>query len=454
MRPVVVIPVYKPEPSGAEALALRRCVDVLSAHRIVLVAPEDLPLGAYRREAGRELPSERFAADFFAGIAGYNRLMTDPAFYRRFAAFDYMLVFQLDAWVFTDELMSWCARGYDYVGAPWFEKFLSHEEGAGLWKCGNGGFSLRRIGRFLAATESGLPRKLMDERKLWEDGCFAYGLDGTEWEMAKPDPLEAAGFSVEHSPAYLCERRGGRLPFGCHAWEHCQFFSFWRRFIPFAPERPRGGDVSLITEVGDDLAALQVTADSLLTQSFRNFEWILCDRGATPAVRAYVEQVLAPYVVSGGLIDGDGLSAANGRYVQLTAAGDAFCNHTALAAIFGSERTADVVHCEWVEPPRPDVYYDHSVRKSRPSVFFRTSLLRLTGLDRRLGRLAYWGAWRTLERIGATFEHVETWACSVRGERPPDPRERARREKAVRQIESPGLFARLRFKWLRMRAFG
>jgi hypothetical protein len=59
-----------------------------------------------------------------------------------------MLIYQLDAWVFKDDLMKWCNKGYDYIGAPWFEDFGSYEKGKKLWRVGNGGFSLRKIKYF------------------------------------------------------------------------------------------------------------------------------------------------------------------------------------------------------------------------------------------------------------------------------------------------------------------
>lgn len=45
--------------------------------------------------------------------------MLSAEFYERFLAWDYILLCQTDAFVFRDELADWCARGYDYIGAPW-----------------------------------------------------------------------------------------------------------------------------------------------------------------------------------------------------------------------------------------------------------------------------------------------------------------------------------------------
>ena len=30
-----------------------------------------------------------------------------------------MLIYQLDAFVFQDDLAYWCQQNYDYIGAPW-----------------------------------------------------------------------------------------------------------------------------------------------------------------------------------------------------------------------------------------------------------------------------------------------------------------------------------------------
>lgn len=63
-----------------------------------------------------------FPDTYFKGIAGYNRLMMSPEFYETFAQWEYILIYQTDAWVFSDRLSEWCSKGYDYIGAPWIPK--------------------------------------------------------------------------------------------------------------------------------------------------------------------------------------------------------------------------------------------------------------------------------------------------------------------------------------------
>ena len=267
MSIVIAIPVYKSVLSTDEERSLRQCLNVLGSYSITLVCPDNLDVSSYCSVAGRKLPCERFSPSFFQSIDGYNRLMMSHLFYERFRSYDYLLIYQLDAWVFSDELESWCCKGYDYVGAPWFELNLSHEEGYNLWLVGNGGLSLRRVEKFLHVTSipdstrvktccevfrqechslSDLGHCLFRcmgpwlgtnsfrhiRKRLQEDFFFCYGLLGSKYEMRMPSPREAAYFAFECSPKYLYEEvTHGQLPFGCHAWRKYQYEEFWKEYI-------------------------------------------------------------------------------------------------------------------------------------------------------------------------------------------------------------------------------
>ena len=56
-----------------------------------------------------------------------------------------MLIYQLDACVFRDELKYWCEKKYDYIGAPIFWAYNSNKFSNKVAGIGNGGFSLRKI---------------------------------------------------------------------------------------------------------------------------------------------------------------------------------------------------------------------------------------------------------------------------------------------------------------------
>jgi hypothetical protein len=258
----VVIPFYHSDLSEGEIASLRQCRTVLRAYPHCLVAPESLELP----EECATMVCERFAPHHFASTMSYNRLLINDAFYARFAQFDYILVYQLDAWVFRDELVAWCQEGFDYVGAPWIKK--DRETGKQCFvQGGNGGFSLRRTAsfrkvlscrgimpnwdrlqpaKFRAASvikKTALAVKALQRKgiKAWSQHFLRvyYGAEDRFWASYAPRilpdfvvaPLIAEQkFSFEVSPRELFERNERQLPFGCHAWQKHDC-TFWRSFI-------------------------------------------------------------------------------------------------------------------------------------------------------------------------------------------------------------------------------
>lgn len=268
MRIAIAIPVYKEVMTDDERRSLQQCVSVLRTYDTFLVCPEEMDTKTYDAAAGRGMASRRFDPHFFEGLAGYNELMMSSAFYDAFADYDYLLIYQLDAWVFSDELTHWCSLGYDYVGAPWFEGNGSHGEGCRLWCVGNGGLSLRRLEKFRQLTRLKPYTKVKTCREVFrdeyhgvhdlgrclvrclgpwigtnsirhvrkneqEDLYFCVALRGTRFQLRVPTPEEAARFAFERSPQYLYEEvTQRRLPFGCHAWRRYRYADFWKTFIP------------------------------------------------------------------------------------------------------------------------------------------------------------------------------------------------------------------------------
>ncbi len=268
MKHVVVIPVYKQELSKWEEISLRQCCKVLSRHVLCLVTYPELDCRAYERIAagqGVQFLRENFDAYYFSGIPGYNALMMSKEFYLRFRAYDYMLVYQPDAYVFRDELDEWCAKGYDYIGAPWFFDCKSHEEGVELWKVGNGGFSLRRIDTHIRILTRKMPvlgvRELIRRSKHlgivkricsivahllgwhntmdyyvrtyedFEDFFWCEKIPSLSVDYKIPSAEEAVPFSFELSPTCLYKVNGNKLPFGCHAWHKYEYETFWKQHI-------------------------------------------------------------------------------------------------------------------------------------------------------------------------------------------------------------------------------
>lgn len=227
----IVIPVYKASLSPSEAKSLAQCLEVLGGHPIRLIAPTGLDTSAYDRCAGRPLPIEYFDAAYFRSVSGYSKLLLSKAFYQRFKAYEYILIYQLDAWVFSDTLLSWCRRSYDYIGAPWLEAPPAPAGTPALLnlskrlknKVGNGGLSLRRVrahmrwAPWVSFIFKFIPK---NEDLLWT--LFV--------PFKKPTAPEALRFAFELNPAHSYQLNQEQLPFGCHAWEKYDA-GFWKKFI-------------------------------------------------------------------------------------------------------------------------------------------------------------------------------------------------------------------------------
>lgn len=256
----VVIPAYKEWLNPTEAVSLAQGLEIFRDHDIHFVLPDGLrPQYTQTRDG---FFFDFFEPGFFASTRGYNRLMVCPDFYRHFANYEYMLIYQLDSYAFRDELEYWCGKGFDYIGAPWFV------DGHLARHSGNGGFSLRRTEAFLSLLTARKrrfksfgelsrgapslwkkiaksPRTLLqylstsntimgfaDNPSFNEDYFYsAYGKN-VQNGFRVADPIQSIPFAFEAEPETLFRSNGNKLPFGCHAFEkHSP--DFWKQYIPF-----------------------------------------------------------------------------------------------------------------------------------------------------------------------------------------------------------------------------
>jgi len=268
---VIAIPVYKVIPDKYEQASLSQCIEVLSKYEFCIFTYRDLDISYYIQllgKSGIKYKIEYFDEWYFRKVHGYNKLLLSREFYERFSEYKYMLIYQLDAYVFSDELMYWCSTDYDYIGAPWFENFGLTHKVSDLVAVGNGGFSLRKISSYLSVFDY---MKEHDKRisacnywnrHLWKT-YYKYSLrfiisrfvgksntlrhfqnstinEDAFWSQVVPEAFEAfkvasiadaLRFSFEADPPYLLQRNGGKLPFGCHAWQKMNFDSFWSNYI-------------------------------------------------------------------------------------------------------------------------------------------------------------------------------------------------------------------------------
>ena len=213
---------------------------------------------------------KRFDLKFFGSISAHRKLLFSKNFYQKFSNYRYILIYHLDALVFSNQLMDWCQKGYDYLGPPWIKHKDTPYAGNPNFegKVGNGGFSLRKVDSILSVFNS---------KKLWKNpfrralseflheksitrynsltNVFRYWhpkYNGVLEEMKnyhhnedhfwasrathyfskfKIAPVDVAiKFAFECVPRYCYELNEKQLPFGCHAWKRYDP-EFWEPFL-------------------------------------------------------------------------------------------------------------------------------------------------------------------------------------------------------------------------------
>jgi len=262
----VLIPIYKKEPDQLELVSLNQCIKVLKKYEFIFITHKKLDTSIYQdlcRQSNIDFRFEYFAVHYFYNIKGYNALMLLKEFYKRFLSYKFILIYQLDAYVFRDELEYWCNQNYDCIGAPWL-RWDMRKLTLTIIGTGNGGFTLRKpeffykyagktrikslFHSFLSIynrTYKGknifyivfriITKPLRDllvriikmdnvcnnEDNLWSAILKEHGVF--------PHNTECYQFSFENYPDYLYKLNNKNLPFGCHGINLYYTYDFLKR---------------------------------------------------------------------------------------------------------------------------------------------------------------------------------------------------------------------------------
>lgn len=259
MSPVaIIIPVYKNEISQFETISLQQCFAILGNYPILFICPKNMESGSFHRDYGNKGEFLFFDDANFRSVITYNKMMLSVWFYSHFINYKYILIYQLDCFVFKDELMFWVEQGYSYIGAPWFLGNSSDNDVNEFFGVGNGGFSLRNIKDSIGVLKSN--KKIMsfvehfyknkqskksfvllrsikhylasysfktirNNTLMNEDKAFC--IAGKRFkDFNIPDAKIALAFAFEIQPKKLHKLNNNQLPFGCHAWWKYDFNFF------------------------------------------------------------------------------------------------------------------------------------------------------------------------------------------------------------------------------------
>ncbi len=214
----VVIPTYSENLAKHEIISLQQLCKVLGEYEKIFVAPDGLKCEyGYFSEGIRV---EYFPQVYFKNTITYSQLLLTEQFYDRFSEYEYILIHQLDVFVFKDRLKEFCQLGYDYIGAPAL-KYVP------LWRfidarVGNGGFSLRKVEscrRLVSNREYFTDHPCKNDFLMYEDTFFGYAGTQPELNFRVPDVRTARKFSLQDEVQHALRGPVIELPFGVHAWQ-------------------------------------------------------------------------------------------------------------------------------------------------------------------------------------------------------------------------------------------
>lgn len=217
----VIIPVYKRELSENEMISLEQAFHILGKYDIYFMMPESLTVTMqYSAKIAY------FKDEYFTSAKAYSRLMLDVSFYQHFLMYDYILIYQLDAFVFENRIEYFCRLGYDYIGAPWLSGLIHYvDKDNFIYYVGNGGFSLRNVKSCINLLCSKTRKEMWSN--LNEDIFFAAN-NGEKFKVAPVEIALMFSFEREVEKCYLKNKK--KIPFGCHAWERYNL-AFWKPYI-------------------------------------------------------------------------------------------------------------------------------------------------------------------------------------------------------------------------------
>lgn len=263
-RVAIVVPLSsRPGFNDDERLSLRHLQRHLSAYDTFMLAPEGMEV----EDVGYEVL--RFDTKFFGSGSAHAGMQMSPSLFEPFIDYEYILMYHLDVLVFSDQLIQWCDKGWDYIGAPW----LPCEETPWVTEpeVGNSGFTLFNVRNCLRVLYS--PRPTIDpltelgktigsdqpltgklkavprllRKMLHRYNCVekevSYYLERKRasdlfWSRQAKHYLpsfkvatyeDGLQFAFETEPKW-CFEELGHLPFGCHAFERYDR-AFWEPYM-------------------------------------------------------------------------------------------------------------------------------------------------------------------------------------------------------------------------------
>lgn len=225
---IIIIPFYKQDMDIFEEISLTQLKKVLGKYDICFIGPEGKQINCNHILASYKI--ETYDSSYFENTKSYSRLLLSTEFYLKYKNYKYMLIHQMDAFVFEDRVQEFINLGYDYYGAPMTSDDPSE------YVLYNGGLSLRKIDSVIDVLEK-YRDDILDNHKLGskfkdcEDDFFSYCGCNKNIKFTVPPVRVAAGFSVQTDMGHGFRNiKEGMLPFGFHHWPNWNY-RIWKPIV-------------------------------------------------------------------------------------------------------------------------------------------------------------------------------------------------------------------------------
>ena len=226
--------------------------------------------------------------------------------------------------------------------------------------------------------------------------------------------------------------------------------------------------VSIITITYNNLDGLKRTRESVISQTYEDYEWIVIDGGSTDGTKEFLQEHAdeMSYWCSEkdkGVYNAQnkGTSQASGDYCIYMNAGDTFYDKEVLEKVFSEVHEEDVLYGDWAQ-----VFPDGKKRYIEPSdsvdyafffvdnichqaMFIKTSLLKESPYDETYRLYADWAKWTEFAYKGKTFKYIHQRICYFMMDGMSAENEENNEKERKRVIEEcyPGSLKSMMLKW-------
>ena len=183
--------------------------------------------------------------------------------------------------------------------------------------------------------------------------------------------------------------------------------------------------LSIITINYNNLEGLKKTYDSVVCQTWTDYEWIIIDGGSTDGSREFIEEHQDRFAYwcsepDKGVYNAmnKGIAKAKGEYLNFMNSGDCFYEKETLEKVFSQEHQADILYGDinfvgkehnkvFHYPKDLTLHYFLYRSLGHPSTFIRTFLLKEHGYREDFRIVSDWAQFLVWFREGKTFEHLD-----------------------------------------------